>query len=70
MPHSIFLMYNPSVLCLPGFSYLQAGPRPDTGGDEIQVWFSLSVGKGERARGHSGVMLMLCMRGIKYKHAH
>ncbi len=49
-------MYNPSVLCLPGFSYLQAGPRPDAGGDEIQVWFSLSVGKGERA----GDILVLC----------
>lgn len=48
MPHSIFLMYNPSVLCLPGFSYLQTGPRPDTVGDEIQVWFSLrGRGKGQ-----------------------
>lgn len=56
MPHMIFLMYNPSVLCLPGFSYLQAGRRPDAGGDEIQVRFSLSVGKGERA----GDILVLC----------
>lgn len=69
MPRGIFLMYNPSVLCLPGFACLQAGPGFDNGGDEIQVWFRLSVWKGGEGRGLTGVMLMLCIRGIKYKRA-